>query len=499
MSEKKSAVPESFRSAVSAEALLEDSRTLSEYVPAGHSGPRPAAVIRPADPAQVESVVRAAASAGVNLVAVSSGPPHRKGGTTPSADGVVIDLSEMREILHFDRRNKVAVIEPGVTFEQLRARVDREGLRPLLPLMPRATKSVLASYLEREPFVIPKYHWDTTDPLLCVEVVFGTGDVFRTGSAAGPGTLEQQWARGNAQKNPMGPAATDFLKLVQGAQGTMGIVTWASVKLELKPTVRHFRFVTCERVKPLLEMAREMLRRRLGDEVLLLDDANLSRALARSAESGKEKWKVIDPFVLVYGVAGYAGLLPEERVHYQERDIDDIARGMGLKPLASLGGADGEDIARLLDGVRAPGNWKVTEEEECRDVFFLTTMDRVPAFIDTMTELATRNGTAQGSLGTYVQPILQGRSCHLEFNLFYDPADDEASAAARKTAEEASEVMAGMGAFFSRPSEPWVDIAYERCGDTVDALRKVKAVFDPRDIMNRGKLCFKGGVADGAR
>jgi FAD/FMN-containing dehydrogenase len=59
--------------------------------------------------------------------------------------------------------------------------------------------------------------------------------------------------------------------------------------------------------------------------------------------------------------------------------------------------------------------------------------------------------------------------------------------------------MAGLGAFFSRPYEPWVNEAYARCDDTVDALRKVKAVFDPGDIMNRGKLCFKGGVTSGAR
>jgi hypothetical protein len=41
---------------------------------------------------------------------------------------------------------------------------------------------------------MPKYHWDIGDPLACVEVIFGTGDMFRTGAAAGPGSLEEQWA-----------------------------------------------------------------------------------------------------------------------------------------------------------------------------------------------------------------------------------------------------------------------------------------------------------------
>jgi len=34
--------------------------------------------------------------------------------------------------------------------------------------------------LEREPVVMPTYHWDIADPLQCVEVIYGTGDMFRT-------------------------------------------------------------------------------------------------------------------------------------------------------------------------------------------------------------------------------------------------------------------------------------------------------------------------------
>ena len=99
----------------------------------------------------------------------------------------------MDKIVRSDRRNKVALIEPGITFQELIDEADKMGLKVLMPLLPRAGKSVIGSYLEREPIQIPKYHWDMTDPLLCTELVFGTGDLFRTGSAAGPGSLEQQW------------------------------------------------------------------------------------------------------------------------------------------------------------------------------------------------------------------------------------------------------------------------------------------------------------------
>jgi len=47
---------------------------------------------------------------------------------------------------------------------------------------------------------MPKYHWDIADPLACTEVVFGTGELFRTGAAAGSGSIQEQWAAGGAQK-----------------------------------------------------------------------------------------------------------------------------------------------------------------------------------------------------------------------------------------------------------------------------------------------------------
>ena len=46
------------------------------------------------------------------------------------------------------------------------------------------------------------------------------------------------------------------------------------------------------------------------------------------------------------------------------------------------------------------------------------------------------------------------------------------------------------GAFFSRPYGALTDIAYRRDGETTSALKKVKAVLDPNNIMNPGKLCF---------
>ena len=163
------------------------------------------------------------------------------------------------------------MIEPGVTYDELIPKLTESGLRPLMSLLPKANKSVLASCLDRESITIPRFHWDSSDPLLCSETVFGTGEMLRTGSASVPGSLEEQWASGQAQKNPMGPSQFDPFRLVQGSQGTIGIVTWITVKCEVAPEVHRVYLAGSETLESLQKFNYTLLRRRLADEHFVLN------------------------------------------------------------------------------------------------------------------------------------------------------------------------------------------------------------------------------------
>ncbi|HEY5532304.1 MAG TPA: FAD-binding oxidoreductase [Candidatus Anoxymicrobiaceae bacterium] len=475
--------------AVGGEAVDEACEVLNGYLAADY----PVApgeilcAVKPTSPAQVRALVDLARKEGLNLVPVSSQAPHHKGGSFPAEWGVIVDLSGMDRVIRVDRRNRVALVEPGVTFEALAEQVGSLGLRVPMPLLPKAGKSVLASFLDRDPILIPRHHFDMTDPLLCTEIVFGTGDVFRTGSAAGPGSLEDQWALGNAQKNPMGPASSDLVRVVQGSQGTMGIVTWASVKLELEPVIKHVHSIQSESLEQMLGFARELMKRRLGDEILFLDAVALSAALGRGDTSDNP------PFTMVFAIAGCERCLPDMKVAYQEADINDIAREFSLRVSDGIQGAYAGEADGLLSKSSPEPYWKRARAGAYRELFCLTTLDRCPELIDNVRGIIGRRGFADDAMGVYVQPIQQGRSCHLEFFICFDPGDDILRAAASDAVHDSAAVIARAGAFFSRPYEPWVGEAYSRCPDTVMALEKVKGVLDPDNVLNRGKLCFRGG------
>jgi FAD/FMN-containing dehydrogenase len=93
-------------------------------------------------------------------------------------------------------------------------------------------------------------------------------------------------------------------------------------------------------------------------------------------------------------------------------------------------------------------------------------------------------------MGIYLQPIVQGTNCHCEFNLFYDPENQGESDRVKELSDRVITSLMAKGAFFSRPYGTSARTIINRDAATVAALKKVKSVLDPGNIMNPGKLCF---------
>ena len=466
-----------------------DVLTSYSYSLAANSIGNPQFMVTPKDGEEVGSLVELANRLDINLVPVSSGHPGVHGATVPAGDGVIVDLSGMKRIMRLDRRNKVALIEPGVTFAHLNKEAAKHGLKAMMPLHPRDNKSVLASYLDREPNLIPKYHWDMTDPMLCVEVIFGTGDIFRTGSAAGPGSLEQQWKAGQAQKNPMGPGQADLIRVIQGSQGTMGIVTWASVKLEVLPLIRRAFLVVADNLEELIEFSYRCLRRRVGDEFLILNDLNLASLLAEEAVGIESQREKLINWNLLICVSGYE-FFPGWRVDMQEKSLRQIAGECGLSIKRKDKGASEEKLLEILDGPCSGNYWKLRYRGGFRELFFLTTLDLAPRVVSLACEEFRKAGDSDMEVGFYIQPIQHGRACHVELNFFLDPANGERLRVIEGMISGIVDRLMDEGAFFSRPYGSWMEPAYARCPDTVNALAKIKSIFDPNNVLNRGRLCF---------
>lgn len=451
---------------------------------------KPDYVVKVENADEVQKLVNLAKETVTPLIPVSSGPPHFRGDTVPGTGGaIIVDLSGMKKILWVNRENRVAMFEPGVTFGELIPAVAKAGLRLNLPLQPRKSKSVIGSMLEREPVIMPKYHWDIADPLASTEVIFGTGDKFRTGAAAGPGTIEEQRAAGGAQKEAAGPSSASWYRLIQGSQGTMGIVTWASARCELLPTLEEPFFIGSFQLDKLIETVHWLIRLRLVNECLILNNNDFATLMAKKEVEYSRLKDNLPPWILFFNIAAYE-YLPEERLKCQILDMQDVIQRMGVQTAKFLGGVASSEF---LEAVRHPSEdpyWKLRLQGACEDILLITTYDKLRGIIQTISEIAEEAGYPVSDIGVYLQPIVQGVNCHCEFNLFYDVRNAIESQRVRELAVKVVKPLMQKGAFFSRPYGEAVGMIMNTDAATVATLKKVKAIVDPNNILNPGKLCF---------
>jgi FAD/FMN-containing dehydrogenase len=286
-----------------------------------------------------------------------------------------------------------------------------------------------------------------------------------------------------------GPTQTDFGKLTMAAQGTMGIITWATIKCKRIPAFTETLLVPSDDIRSLTDLVYKTLWRRIGNQMMVVNNATLA-SLCAETESGIQTLRDrLPPWMFICCFEG-TGLRPDERVAWQKKVFEDEAQKRGLKPENRVSGLTGEDVFNLLCAPSPDPFWKTRYKGGNQDIFFITTLDQTPGFIERMNEWVAVHRFPTTEIGIYLQPTVQGTNCHCEFHMPYNPRNALESDRVKTLNETASQGLANMGAFFSRPYGRWSRVAFGRDPATVNALRKIKNIFDPKGIMNPGKLCF---------
>ncbi len=194
-------------------------------------------------------------------------------------------------------------------------------------------------------------------------------------------------------------------------------------------------------------------------------------------------------WVLILGVSGLERF-PEEKIDFQEKAIKGIAQQLGLRLACSIPGTTDREVMEALDGTKKEPYWKLRYKGDCHDIFFLSTLNRAPEFVDTMYAMLDKQRYPSSEMGVYIQPAQQGASCHCEFTFPFNPENQQEVIKIKGLLTEGSEMLLKQGAFFSRPYGIWADMAYGRDTQSTIVLKKIKGIFDPNNVMNPGKLCF---------
>ncbi|MEV6234499.1 FAD-linked oxidase C-terminal domain-containing protein [Saccharopolyspora shandongensis] len=181
----------------------------AEWAPHGE----PLAVVRATSTDDVVAAVRICAELGVPVVPRGAGT-GLSGGANAIDGCVLISFEGMSEILEINPREQLAVVQPGVVNDDLRAACREQGA--WYPPDPASSpwSTIGGNVATNAGGVCCVKYGVTRDYVLGMEAVVGNGEVVRLG-----------------RRTAKGVAGYDLCGLFVGSEGTLGVITEITVKL----------------------------------------------------------------------------------------------------------------------------------------------------------------------------------------------------------------------------------------------------------------------------
>jgi FAD/FMN-containing dehydrogenase len=474
--------------------VFDDDKTLGQYAQDQSFVPRrkPTLVAYAETVEQVQQVVQLANKTLTPVIPYSSGK-NLHGATIPDQGGVILNLSKMNKIIEVDEENWFVIVEPGVTYQQLQDAMGKRGYYIMVPFGVPPDRSVLSSYLERDPVMAaPSFEYGNAI-IMDTEIILPTGELFRTGN----------WATGGKAGGPNGPIRTLISRLWSAAQGTLGIMTKMALHINPIPKMRKIFFLPFDELSQVVEPLSRIQRREIGMECFLLNRFNLAALLndgwqipkdfpaaAAASEEFAQLRSELPAWTLVLSIQS-SPRHPEEKIAYEEEALREICDGLNVKVLEGLPNIPGAENVIAAELLRP---WKILKKFNYRgsvhDLTFKAPLNKVTAIEQAVKDLADKHNYPLADIGMYLLPLERGRGIHCEFDLHCSPADEREWNAVKELWLKSSTALMNGGAYFDRPYGAWADMVYGRAADYAIKLKQIKKEIDPNNIMNPGKLCF---------
>lgn len=180
------------------------------------------AVVRPADTAQVAAVVKACAEARVALVP-QGGNTGLSVGSTPDGSGtqIVLSLTRLNRVRHIDRDNLSFTVEAGCILQSLQETAEKHGLLFPLSLAAEGSCTIGGNLGTNAGGTQVVRYGNTRELCLGLEVVTPQGEIW-------------DGLKGLRKDN----TGYDLRDLFIGSEGTLGIITAATMKLFPRPAAQ---------------------------------------------------------------------------------------------------------------------------------------------------------------------------------------------------------------------------------------------------------------------
>jgi len=448
-------IEDALRAAVGSDSVLTDPADRWTY---GYDNSRaqalPRAVVLPADTAAVQRVVEICRRFHAPLTVRGRGT-GTTGAAVPEEGGIVLSMERMANILAVDAANRVAVVQPGVTNGALQTAVAAAGF--FWPPDPGSAEyCTIGGNLACNAAGPRALKYGTPrENTLGLEAVTGEGRIIRCGCYTTKGVV-----------------GLDLTRLLIGSEGTLAIITEATLKLSPLPeriatlraayTDMHAAAAAVSRImaQPVVPRVLEFLDHGALELLRARDHADLPRAAGA---------------LLMIEVDGLAEQLPAA--------VAALARAAAGEGLLEWRAAANDAEAATLWAARkalSPALRSLAPKKINEDV--VVPVSRIPELTDGLARLAELHRVRIVSFG-------HAGNGNLHVNVLGEEADLERM---RACIEDVFRLVLALQGTLSgehgigRSKRAFVPL--EIGPDTLALMQRVKAVFDPDGILNPGKM-----------
>ncbi|WP_157008432.1 FAD-binding oxidoreductase [Agromyces laixinhei] len=424
------------------------------------SATRPIALVHATSVAEVQAVMRVADETGTAVVPRGAGT-GLAGGAIASPGAIVLDVSRMNRVLEVSEADELAVVEPGVLNGDLNDALAPLGLWFAPDPASRAISSIGGNIATNAGGLLCAKYGVTREAVLGLAVVLADGRLLRTG-----------------HRTVKGVTGYDLTALLTGSEGTLGIIVEATVRLR---PITPGETVTVAAVFPDIESAAAasaaVTAARLRPAVLeLIDSAGLARIAAHLG---------------AHGLVGtpLESLAPAET--FLLAQSDDAGAAGEAEAIARLFTAAGGRVSRSADaamgdrllGIRRAMHPALAASGQVLIEDVAVPRSRLPQMFRAIEEIGRRYGVE-------IPVVAHAGDGNLHPNFVF--TGEEVPAHVWAAADEMFRTAVALGGTLT--GEHGVGIlkrrwlADELGDDSFELQRGIKALFDPKGILNPGVM-----------
>ena len=422
--------------------------------------PAPLAIALPATIAEVQAIARWANVQGIAIVP-SGGRTGLSGGAVAASGELVVSFERMNRVLDFNPVDRTLTVQPGIALEAVHKAAAEHGLIYPVDFAARGSCSIGGNISTNAGGIRVIRYGNTREWIAGLKLVTANGDLLELN-------------RGLI-KNSSG---YDLRQLVIGAEGTLGLVVEATLRLTDPPPASQVMLFAVPEMSALMRVFAACRERLSLSAFEFFTDRALHHVLAHGAQKPFDE---ISPYYVVTEFDAADEAQQQAALEVFEQCLND---GFVNDGVLSQSDAQAAALWRLREGItESLAPYKPYKND------ISVRISAVPDFLDEMSSLLTREYPQFDVV--WFGHIGDG-NLHINVLKPAELADADFVAQCERVTKLLSEVLAHHGGSISAEhgiglvKKPY--LAGTRSPAEIELMRGVRRVFDPHDLMNPGKL-----------